>query len=120
MPAGNADVLSLFESGREKFLDRNAGAGAWNARPFSASTYGGLLSFLHHQSSFSFPGLLLGVPLIGKAALLLNAPFSWFLPTLDRVLDPTPLFPLGVIVATRKPDVPSKPQVPGADGVEEA
>lgn len=251
MPTGNADVLSLFKCGRERFLDRNAGADTWNARLFSASTYalwkaaravvnrychglvldagsgrgawrstilktasgyesmdvalrggdrptwvgdimtmsdvpserydavacqqvlehirqpwraasqfyrvlkpggvlvlsvphlsrrherphdyfrytpegiaalledagfdleyratyGGLLSFLHHQTSFFFPGLLLGIPLIGKAALLLNAPFSWFLPTLDRVLDPTPLFPLGVIVAARKPDISSK------------
>ena len=72
------------------------------------ATYGGLLSFLHHRTSLFFSGILLGIPLIGKAALLLNAPFSWFLATLDRVLDLTPLFPLGVIVATRKPDIPSK------------
>ena len=71
------------------------------------STYGGLLSFLHHQTSFFFPGLLLGIPLIGKLALLLNAPFSWLMPALDRILDPAPLFPLGIIVVARKPDVPS-------------
>ena len=67
------------------------------------STYGGLLSFLHHQTSFFLPGLLLGIPFIGKLALLLNAPFSWFVPALDRILDPVPLFPLGVIVVARKP-----------------
>lgn len=42
-------------------------------RTESSGTYGGLLSFLHHQSSFFFPGLLLRIPLVNTLALLINA-----------------------------------------------
>ncbi len=65
--------------------------------------YGGLLSFLHHQTSFFFPGLLTGVPLLGTAALLLNAPFAWLLASIDPMIDRASLIPLGVLAVARKP-----------------
>ncbi len=66
-------------------------------------SYGGILSFLHHQTSFVFPGLLLGVPMIERLALIVNAPFSWLLPALDRLIDRGELMPLGILVVGRKP-----------------
>jgi len=65
--------------------------------------YGGILSFLHHQTSFLFPGLLTGIPVLGTAALLLNAPFSWLLATIDPMIDRASLVPLGVMAVARKP-----------------
>jgi SAM-dependent methyltransferase len=65
-------------------------------------TYGGPLSFLHHQASFLFPGLLAGVPLLGTAALGINALFSVILAGIDRVPPFERLLPLGVLAIARK------------------
>lgn len=65
--------------------------------------YGGVLSFLHHQTSFLLPGLVTGIPLLGTAALLLNAPFSPLLAALDGLIDRTFLIPLGVMAVAKKP-----------------
>ncbi len=67
--------------------------------------HGGVLSFIHHQTSFLFPGLLMGIPLIGELAVALNAPFSWLFPRLDRLIDSKALLPLGVVIVGRKRDV---------------
>ena len=67
------------------------------------TTYGGLLSFLHHQTSFFFPGTLLGIPLIAVVALGLNAPLSWITSKLDRWIDRGALLPLGILVVAEKP-----------------
>ena len=64
--------------------------------------YGGLLSFIHHQTSFFFPGLLMGIPLVGEQAICLNAPFSWLFPRLDRLIDRGALLPLGVVIVGAK------------------
>jgi SAM-dependent methyltransferase len=64
--------------------------------------YGGVLSFLHHQTSFVFPGLLTAAPALAEVAILLNAPLSWSLAALDPILDPGRLLPLGVAAAARK------------------
>lgn len=66
--------------------------------------HGGLLSFLHHQASFFFPGTLLAVPLLGSLAFAINAPLSGLFDTLDRLLDRNGLLPLGVIAVARKSD----------------
>jgi SAM-dependent methyltransferase len=69
------------------------------------AAYGGILSFLHHQTSFVLPGLLPGVPVIEGLALMANAPFSWLLPALDRLIDRGALMPLGLVVVSRKPAI---------------
>ncbi len=69
--------------------------------------FGSVLSLLHHQVSFFFPGLLCGIPVLGTAAQLVNAPFSWLLSGLDRLLDRPALMPLGVLAIARKPSGPS-------------
>jgi SAM-dependent methyltransferase len=70
--------------------------------------YGGVLSFLHHQTSFLFPGLLTGIPVLGTAALLLNAPLSWLLAAMDPMIDRASLLPLGVMAVARKPAAESR------------
>lgn len=67
-------------------------------------SYGGILSFLHHQTSFIFPGLLAGIPLIGPAAVAVNAPISWLVSKLDPLIDRSALLPLGVLLVAEKPD----------------
>jgi SAM-dependent methyltransferase len=69
----------------------------------SVLTHGGVVSFLHHQVSFLFPGLLLPVPLLGQAAALVNAPFSWLFTMLDAAIDRRALLALGVLATARKP-----------------
>lgn len=68
----------------------------------SLDAYGGLLSFLHHQTSCVIPGLLAGMPLAGDISLALNAPFSLLLERADDMLDRARLFPLGVLAVARK------------------
>lgn len=82
----------------------DAGFEALEVRP-----YGGVLFFLHHQTSFFFPGLLTGIPIVGAVALFVNAPFSWLTVVLDPLIDRGALMPLGVMIAARKPrgSVPS-------------
>jgi SAM-dependent methyltransferase len=65
--------------------------------------YGGLLSFLHHQTSFVFPGLVASLPLAGSLAALLNAPVAVALEALDRLIDRQVLLPLGVFSVARRP-----------------
>lgn len=65
-------------------------------------TYGGPLSFLHHQTSFLLPGLVAGIPLIGHVALAINALFSWSFAHLDRWLRLGRLMPLGVLAVASK------------------
>lgn len=67
------------------------------------STYGGVLSFLHHQASFFFPGAFLGISPIAKLALALNAPLSWLTSKLDRMIDRRALLPLGILMVAEKP-----------------
>jgi len=67
------------------------------------STYGGILSFLHHQASFFFPGAFLGLPLVANLALALNAPLSWLTGRLDRGIDRRALLPLGILLVAEKP-----------------
>jgi SAM-dependent methyltransferase len=67
------------------------------------STYGGMLCFLHHQSSFLIPGLVAGIPVVGPLAIAINAFFSWSFAHLDRLLDRRGLTPLGVIATACKP-----------------
>lgn len=57
---------------------------------------GGPLCFLHHQAAFLFPGLLAGIPVIGYVAGLVNAPLSWLIAGLDRIVDARALLPNGV------------------------
>lgn len=66
-------------------------------------TYGGPLSFLHHQWSFLLPGLLTGIPLIGHLAVALNALFSWAFAQVDRLPVLARLLPLGVLAVASKP-----------------
>ncbi len=82
--------------------------------------YGGILSFLHHQTSFIFPGLLTGIPILGTVALLLNAPFSWLFAMLDSAIDRASLIPLGVIAVARKPAAARNPQPDAAQSDDQA
>jgi len=66
-------------------------------------SYGGVLCFLHHQSSFIVPGLLASIPILGPLASLLNAAVSASVVLLDRLLDPASLLPTGVLVVASKP-----------------
>lgn len=66
-------------------------------------TYGGPLSFLHHQWSFLLPGLLTGIPLVGHLAVAVNALFSWAFAQLDRLPALGRLLPLGVLAVASKP-----------------
>lgn len=66
-------------------------------------TYGGPLSFLHHQASFLFPGLVAAVPVLGTAATAINAVLSWVFAGVDRVSLLNRLLPLGVIAIARAP-----------------
>lgn len=69
----------------------------------SVRTYGGIAAFLHHQLSFFFPGLFVGLPLVGPVTLALNAPLSWLSATVDDLLDRPRLMPVGVIAVATKP-----------------
>lgn len=68
------------------------------------TTYGGLLTFVHHQVS----ALLLGAAAILRplywCATLLNAPFSIFAATADRLIDRHGLLANGVLAVARKPE----------------
>lgn len=66
-------------------------------------TYGGPFSFLHHQASFIFPGLVASVPGIGPVAIAVNALFSVSFAWLDRLPSLARLLPLGVIAVARAP-----------------
>lgn len=70
--------------------------------PINVAGYGGLLSFLHHQASFFFPGLVSGVPVLGVVASVINYPMSRFVVWLDRKIDRTGLFATGVIAVARR------------------
>jgi SAM-dependent methyltransferase len=77
--------------------------------------YGGILSFLHHQTSFFFPGLVLGIPLLGSAATVLNALASWSLANIDSALDRRSLMPVGVLATARKPTQVAPSAKPGSE-----
>jgi SAM-dependent methyltransferase len=65
--------------------------------------YGGILSFIHHQTSFLVPGVLLGIPILGSIAIVINASMSWLLSKLDTALDRRSLMPLGILAVAEKP-----------------
>ena len=67
------------------------------------TVYGGPFSFLHHQASFLIPGLVTGVPLLGSAAIAINAAFSWLFAGIDRIPLLHRLLPLGVLAIARTP-----------------
>lgn len=71
--------------------------------------YGGIFSFLHHQTSFLFPGLFMGIRYVGEFLIWANAPFSWMLAKLDYLIDRKALLPAGVVLAGRKSECPKKP-----------
>lgn len=64
--------------------------------------YGGLTTFLHHQASLLFPGLIAGVPLLGRLGALVNAPLSRLATSLDALLDRHALFANGIVAVARK------------------
>lgn len=64
--------------------------------------YGGLVTFLHHQTSLFVPGLFAGIPLLGRVGTLLNAPLSRLAAQLDLLLDRPGLFANGVVAVARK------------------
>jgi SAM-dependent methyltransferase len=74
--------------------------------PIEVGGYGGVFSFLHHQASFFFPGLVAGLPVIGTLASLLNFGVSWFVVNLDRVSDRSGLLATGVIAVARRASNP--------------
>jgi SAM-dependent methyltransferase len=67
------------------------------------SAYGGLLSFLHHQVSMIVPGMFAGLPVVGTLFLACNAPVSWGVTRLDRLIDRSRLLPTGVVAIASKP-----------------
>lgn len=87
-----------YTQGGLTYLVREAGFAV-----VQVSTYGGILSFLHHQASFFFPGAFLGLPLAANLALALNAPLSWLTSRLDRGIDRRALLPLGILLVVEKP-----------------
>ncbi len=97
------DYFRYTQDGLASLL-ADAGFEAVEVRP-----YGGVLCFLHHQTSFFFPGLLAGIPIVGAAALWANAAFSWLTVVLDSLIDRGALMPLGVMIAARKPRRTDRP-----------
>lgn len=91
------DYFRFTQAGLGRLLG-DAGFTAVSVRP-----YGGLLSFLHHQVSLFFPGLVAGIPVIGTMALGINAPLSWLSSRLDPLIDRNALMPLGVMATARRP-----------------
>ena len=89
------DYFRYTPNGLRALLDR---AGFTEAE---VGTYGGPFSFLHHQSSFLFPGLVAGMPAIGAGASAFNAMFSLVFAGLDRIPALARLLPLGVIAIAR-------------------
>jgi len=65
-------------------------------------TYGGMLTFLHHQFSTIIIGLASIFRPLGLITIYLNAPLSWFSNFLDRFLDRKSYMPNGVIAVFRK------------------
>lgn len=65
--------------------------------------FGGVLTFLHHQFSFILPGLLMGIPLIGGLAVVMNAPTSWAIANIDGISGRQGLIPPGILATARKP-----------------
>ncbi|HUG49313.1 MAG TPA: class I SAM-dependent methyltransferase [Candidatus Limnocylindria bacterium] len=68
----------------------------------SISTYGGLLTFLHHQFSTLFLGLAARFGPLYYPAFLLNAPFTVLTYAIDRLVDGGRLIPSGVILVATK------------------
>jgi SAM-dependent methyltransferase len=63
---------------------------------------GGLLSFLHHQVSCVFPGLLAPLPVVGGALAALNLPFAWLAVWFDRLTDRAALAPVAIMATARR------------------
>lgn len=91
------DYFRFTQEGLEALLE-DAGYAQIVTRP-----YGGILSFIHHQTSFILPGTLLGVPVLGCGAAALNAVWSWLLSSIDSAVDRGALIPVGIVVVARKP-----------------
>lgn len=66
-------------------------------------SYGGLLTFAHHQLSTLILGLAAVVRPLFLAFAALNAPVSALTAALDRLVDPKGLLANGVVVLARKP-----------------
>jgi SAM-dependent methyltransferase len=64
---------------------------------------GGLMSFLHHQVSCVFPGLLAPLPLVGGILAALNLPVAWLALWLDRLTDRAALAPVAIMATARRP-----------------
>lgn len=73
--------------------------------------YGGVLSFLHHQASFFFPGLVAGVPVVGAIATWINAPMSRLFAMLDAWIDRHALMPVGIVAVAVKPPMAASERV---------
>lgn len=69
--------------------------------PLVIQGYGGILSFLHHQLSFFFPGLLLPIPILGVIASAANYPLSALAVWVDKHVDAKGLLATGVIAVAR-------------------
>lgn len=89
------DYFRYTPNGLRVLLERAGFADA------QVGTYGGPCSFLHHQLSFVFPGLVAGVPLLGTAAIAVNALLSYALAGADRIAALDRLMPLGVTAVAR-------------------
>ena len=64
---------------------------------------GGLLSFLHHQVSSVFPGMVAPLPFVGAELAVLNLPFAWLALWLDRLSDRAGLAPAAIMATARRP-----------------
>jgi SAM-dependent methyltransferase len=64
--------------------------------------YGGLLAFVHHQTSMIVPGLVAGVPLVGPLLVTTNALLSWSVVRLDELIDRARLLPTGIVAVGRR------------------
>jgi hypothetical protein len=91
------DYFRFTQEGLVSLL-RDAGFDDVIVRPF-----GGLFSFVHHQLSCVFPGMLSPVPIVGAAVAALNLPFAWLALVLDRISDRAALAPVGILATARRP-----------------
>jgi SAM-dependent methyltransferase len=91
------DYFRYTQEGARALLERTG------FEVLEVSTYGGILSLLHHQASVLALGATIALPGVGAIALAANAPLAVLLPRVDDAVDRARLLPLGVVAVARRP-----------------
>ena len=92
------DYYRFTPNGLDRLL-RDAGF-----KVVSISHFGGIFCFLHHQFATALLGIAAAFRPLHAVIAVLNSPFSVLAAALDRGLDRSGLFAVGVIAVATKPD----------------